>query len=113
MNTWLPFFGETARPSRPPSPSVVATFGTLPISVFLPSRVALNTLNESRSLISAVLPSGSQATPHGIVQPSDTVLTLDGAPPSPPALVFAVTALLAAETLPAASLALTVSVKLV
>ena len=52
--------GSTATPSRPPSPPVPTAFGTVPTCVLAPARVTLNTLNDSRSVTSAVWPSGIQ-----------------------------------------------------
>src|SRR5437868_2326782 len=104
--------GSTATPSRPPSPSVVTVLGTVPTWVRTPAVVTLNTLNESRSVAIAVWPSGIQAMPHGMVQPFEMVVMLEGAPPEQPAVVM-VLALLGAETLPAASFATTVRVYVV
>src|SRR5258706_6048447 len=104
--------GSTATPSSPPSPLVVTVFGTVPTWVRAPLRVTLKTLNESRSVAIAVWPSGIHEMPHGIVQPVETVLMLDGTPPLQEVVVM-VLALLGAETLPAASLATMVSVYVV
>src|SRR5438552_14018803 len=102
-------FGSTATPSRPPSPSVVTAFGTVPTWVFAPDRVTLKTLNESRSVTSAVWPSGSQDMPHGMVQPEEIWVMLDGLPPVHETVVN-VTLLLGAEVFSAASRATTASV---
>src|SRR5581483_7105874 len=106
---WLVLqFGSTATPSRPPSPPVVTTLGTVPISVGEPPAAgSWKSLKVSRSVIS-IEPSGSQLIPHGTDQPVEIVVIEDGTPPLPEAVV-ALTWLLGGDVLPAASWATTVS----
>src|SRR6266536_2365489 len=109
-------FGSNATPSRPPSPFVVTTFGTVPMSVLVPPVVlSLYTRNcplatlSSRSVTNADCPSGAKYVPHGMVQPVEYLEMLDGTPPLQ-ALVVNDTVLLCADTLPARSRATTFSV---
>src|SRR5690242_17819841 len=81
----VPFqVGEKSSPMRPPSPSVVCTFGTVPTCVFVPDGVTLNTLNVSRSVTSAYDPSGAHEMSHGTSQPLATLVGVWGTVPQLP-----------------------------
>src|ERR1700704_5658991 len=81
----VPFqVGENATPIRPPSPSVVMLFGTVPTCVLpLPLLLILNTLNVSRSVISPNVPSGAHDRSHGMDHPLDTWAGVPGLLPPP------------------------------
>ncbi len=80
----------------------------MPTTVFTPAAVIRWILNVSRSETSAE-PSGRNVTPHGTSLLVVSCLTSPIVSP-PPLVVRPVTALLAGETLPTASLAFTVNV---
>src|SRR5947207_651569 len=100
-------FGDRARPSRPPSPLVVTTPGSLPSTVFWPDSVTRTISSRSRSATSAEV-SGRNAMPHGrsslVMSRSNT-----GSPPPPVPLVLTVISGLKSDVLPLASLARTLN----
>src|SRR5436305_41730 len=106
---WFELYrGSTATPRRPPSPSVLTTLGTLPMSFLVPLCDRVNRLNDSRSVITAE-PLGRKSMPHGMLQPLESVVIFDGTPPPGGTLpVCTVTALLGSEELFPASFARTV-----
>src|SRR3954453_1488823 len=98
--------GENATPIRPPSPSVVWLFGTVPTCVLpLPFLLILNTLNVSRSVTSPNVPSGDHDRSHGMDQPLDTWAGVPGLLPPPQAAVVKAVAALLGDALAAASFA--------
>src|SRR3954464_8405212 len=102
--------GDTWMPSRPPSPSVPDTSGTVPATVRVPSGATLTTSWVSRSVMIPA-PSGRKSSPHGTSVPASTGVTSPTG--SRPARVVTGPPAPAGERFPAASAATTVKVYVV